>query len=356
MEDLKGKHPDIYQKFQDGLHVVRRSDRYWGGLSTDLVIEQVLMRSVKTTGGLTRGKGMSETQRLVWLLSMPSCAEINGAMQTLTGESYATSEQHKDCGKARQQRDYADLKKATSYLNERNPFSSDRSLRSIVSGVVANENVNADKAEEVGDNIIASMAGKSAKEFSFCKKNQVVTLASKRVVASSDGSIKIDSQLLFQRLCVLAACGRIENPQELFQYEMCSFPPALFESQFLPRQANKPVLANAVWERTKQHQTDKPPGDTHYVLDGGSLLHHLPWPQGSTYEVIFNLGVQYVCRRYDKATVVFDGYEDAPSTKHCTHVRRGGIGSQTINFQCHMVMTSKKQEFLASKANKQHLC
>ena len=31
------------------LHVVRRSDRYWAGLSTDLVIEQVLMRSLKTT-------------------------------------------------------------------------------------------------------------------------------------------------------------------------------------------------------------------------------------------------------------------------------------------------------------------
>jgi hypothetical protein len=113
---LSGK--AIARAVQDGLHVVRRSDRYWGGLSTDLVIEQVLMRSVKTTGGLTRGKGMSETQQLVWLLSMPSCAEINGAMQTLTGESYATSEQHKDCGEARQQRDYADLKKVTSYLNE----------------------------------------------------------------------------------------------------------------------------------------------------------------------------------------------------------------------------------------------
>ena len=51
MENLKEKHPDIYRSFQDGLHVVRRSDRHWAGLSTDLVIEQVLMRSVKTTGG-----------------------------------------------------------------------------------------------------------------------------------------------------------------------------------------------------------------------------------------------------------------------------------------------------------------
>ena len=33
--------------------MVRRSDRLWAGLSTDLVIEQVLMRSMKTSGGLT---------------------------------------------------------------------------------------------------------------------------------------------------------------------------------------------------------------------------------------------------------------------------------------------------------------
>ena len=43
MEDLQEKHPEVYNSFQDGLHVVRRSDRYWAGLSTDLAIEQVLM-------------------------------------------------------------------------------------------------------------------------------------------------------------------------------------------------------------------------------------------------------------------------------------------------------------------------
>ncbi len=106
MQYLKDKRPDVYQQFQDGLHVVRKSDRYWAGLSTDFVIEQVLMRSVKTTGGLTRGKGMTKIQQLVWLLSMPSCAEINIAMQSLTGNKYVTSEQHKDCSEARQERDF----------------------------------------------------------------------------------------------------------------------------------------------------------------------------------------------------------------------------------------------------------
>ena len=53
MSQLEEQHPDIYQQFQEGLHVVRRSDRLWAGLSTDLLIEQVLMRSMKTSGGLT---------------------------------------------------------------------------------------------------------------------------------------------------------------------------------------------------------------------------------------------------------------------------------------------------------------
>jgi len=53
MYDLQKEHPDVYTSFQDGLHVVRRCDRYWAELSTDLAIKQVLMLSVKTCGGLT---------------------------------------------------------------------------------------------------------------------------------------------------------------------------------------------------------------------------------------------------------------------------------------------------------------
>ena len=55
MSNLQYDHPDVYQHFQDGLHVIRHSDRYWAGLSSDLVIEQVLMRSMKTNGDLTQG-------------------------------------------------------------------------------------------------------------------------------------------------------------------------------------------------------------------------------------------------------------------------------------------------------------
>ena len=81
MDTLENDCPDVYRLFKEGLHVVRRSDRYWAGLSSDLIIEQVLMRRMKTSGGLTRGRGMTEQQRLIWLLSMPACAEVNKSMQ-----------------------------------------------------------------------------------------------------------------------------------------------------------------------------------------------------------------------------------------------------------------------------------
>jgi len=62
------------------------------------------MRSLKTSGGLTRGRGMTEQQRLTWLLGMPACAEVNQTLQELTGTRYAVK-QNKDTSNARQQRD-----------------------------------------------------------------------------------------------------------------------------------------------------------------------------------------------------------------------------------------------------------
>ncbi|VDI45288.1 Hypothetical predicted protein [Mytilus galloprovincialis] len=120
-------------------HVIRRSDKFWAGLSADLVIEQVLMRSLKTTGGMTRGRGMSEGQRAQWILSMPDCAEMNNALQEFTGVNYGTSDQHKEGGESRRSRDCQDLKTFLSFLISRSPFVEETSLRNIETGVSADK-------------------------------------------------------------------------------------------------------------------------------------------------------------------------------------------------------------------------
>ena len=171
MVDLKNEHPDVYQHFCQGFHVIRRSDRLWAGLSSDLIIEKVLMRCLKTNGGLTRGRGMTENQRLLWLLSRPASAEVNQAMQELTGVNYNTGEQNKDMTKARQLRDWKDTMIVLKYLQERNPFSNDPSLRSIATGVHALSTVNVDTAAVVGNKIVESMDGKTTAEYTFEKSS-----------------------------------------------------------------------------------------------------------------------------------------------------------------------------------------
>jgi hypothetical protein len=66
MSDLPDKFPHLHEQFVNGLHVARRSNKFWAGISTDLAIEQAMMRSVKSSGGLTHGRGSAESVRALW--------------------------------------------------------------------------------------------------------------------------------------------------------------------------------------------------------------------------------------------------------------------------------------------------
>ena len=56
MNNLSLDYPWLYNQYtQHGFHSVWRTDKAWAGLWTDLIIEQTMMRSVKSIGGLTLG-------------------------------------------------------------------------------------------------------------------------------------------------------------------------------------------------------------------------------------------------------------------------------------------------------------
>ena len=50
----------LNKQLEDGYHTARHSSRFWAGLSSDLIIEQILMRWIKCTGGLTRGRNFDK--------------------------------------------------------------------------------------------------------------------------------------------------------------------------------------------------------------------------------------------------------------------------------------------------------
>lgn len=84
LHNLHDSHPSIYKAFKEGGHIIRRSDRFWAGLSADLLIEQEYIRSLKTSGGLTRGGGMTESEGI--------CGFLNIQMQHLTNTNYSTND------------------------------------------------------------------------------------------------------------------------------------------------------------------------------------------------------------------------------------------------------------------------
>ena len=100
-------------------------------------------------------------------------AEYNIAMQEFTDLSYATSEQHKDMTEARMKRDHSDLEKIST---KRSPFSPDPSLRNVVNGVVAVQDVNVHEYDSVADKIIEKMIRQPVFTFSFSRKDKAKTL------------------------------------------------------------------------------------------------------------------------------------------------------------------------------------
>ena len=139
---------------------------------------------------------MTETQRLVWLMAHPVCAEVNNAMQQLTGVQYSTREQHKDLTTARQWKDMTDSCEMLEFLESRNPLSDNCSLRSIATGITAGIGVNVDTAKEAGEKILTSMAQQNVLQHRFKKKDQAVTLSASAVKVNNE-TMQIDPQLGF---------------------------------------------------------------------------------------------------------------------------------------------------------------
>ena len=267
------------------------------------------MRSVKSSGGLTHGRGMAESQRAQWLLSMPACASISSAMQEFTSRCYASSGQHKEMTKTRQARDDEDSRTLLGYLQERNPFDCDLSMRNISTGVTADCTVNADRGKEVGETILKSMVGNNVQEYTFKKKNHLVTMGQKKSIKVDGEPLQIDPQLLFQRLTTVAQ-NMTENVAEPFQYELCSQPSSLFDQHGLLREANKAQLADDIWTVAKGNEMQPPEiaGERNHVIDGGSLLQRIPWKRDETFNSIAKGYVENIQQKFTNPIVVFDGY------------------------------------------------
>ena len=230
MDNLEHTHPWLYRRFAvQGLFVVRRSERFWAGLWPDLSIEQIMTRALKSHGGLTRGSGFTASVRTLWVYSMHASASYHNAISSPTQTQHRTSDQHEELGHSRQLRDFNDLQRLITWFQyqSHDPFDPDRhQLQALDSGLIADETLNCDDAECVGNSIQESLDGISLGESTIKPSTQAVTLRSLKPSIKIENEVVIDPMILFSRMVVLLQ--RHDNIRSFFAYELSVVPMSMF--------------------------------------------------------------------------------------------------------------------------------
>ena len=183
---------------------------------------------------------------------------------------------------------------------------------------------------------------------------KAVTLDAAQQVKVDDDVIKIDPQLLFQRLSA-AAQRFIDDIPDVFRYELCGVPASLFDSSGLIRKAQKSLLADAIWSLGNCSSETFVLEKCVPVIDGGSLIHHIPWKSRILFSEICDAYLNYILFNFPNAVIVFDGYKSGPTTKDTAHVRRThGVTGSKVYFSKATPFVSKKDRFLGNPDNKQN--
>ena len=181
----------------------------------------------------------------------------------------------------------------------------------------------------------------------------VVPMKTKSLLSIEREKIHVDSALLFQRLIAVYS---LEELSTVFGYELSTRPMQLFDKDDLMNEADKPKLKHALSKLLPETEHVIPP-NSKYVLDGGSLLHQVPWTVGDIFAQICQAYVTYKKKRDGNCpTIVFDGGYDATLNKDEVHVKRakGRIG-KTMWLHLNNQLSMSKSNFLLSKGNKQNL-
>ena len=175
------------------------------------------MRLLKTRGGLTGGRGMTENVTLTWVHTVHECVQVHNAMIQLTGNHHQTSNQRGELGASWIKRHNDELEKIKLWIENHNPFyDNEPLLRSIATGLTGPEGdgITCDEVEKIGQAIQDQLDGISITEATIKKKDQMKTLEFLKIGEEIEKEkIHVDSTLLFSRLLHL-----IEREKEIRQY------------------------------------------------------------------------------------------------------------------------------------------
>lgn len=304
--------PEEFEKYSKrGFFTIRRSDKFFSGIYTDMIIEQSLMRSIHSIGGLSRGRGLTESVATSWLNTLGCTAYINDDLEDFCRIETVFSEQHKDFRDSLIDRDGRDLKLLVQWFQDHPPFTSRETIISIASGVSGDPTVNCYEAEYLGiksyETIIpieqiesdGNIVRKSQNfaNVKFSQEYQVIPLSiTNGCVTIKNVKHPVDAKILFDRF-------RRSQPNEAdypkaFEYELSPYPQSMFENMTTMRHSSEDI-----WSLFKA--CDEPQNTNRFsVIDGETLLSLVTWPKSCTYQHLYDTYVKFVAQTYGAQCII----------------------------------------------------
>lgn len=346
---------DEFHRFTElGHFTVRRSDKFRSGTWSDMIIEQTVMKGMKSQGGLTHGRGVEESVTNEWVLSMPALFEIDQTVLDHGNISFNTnSGQHVDASDARILTDNDIVDLFYNWFVAHNPFTSTQEIMCISTGLIADkEKVNCQNAFEIGSELMKeTYTGKHWNNIKFQRKNRVTTLQGYNTDKKKD-ELAIDPALLFHRICVWKRND--DDMQRYLEHELAPYPLPIFDVNGM-RKNKKSEFFNCFTPETK------PPTfkGSIFIIDGGFLLHRVVWSRNSTYGKVGDQYVDYIKRNYAKngntCMIYFDGYPEGINdrgTKNVERIRRKKNCTSPAYAITNDSPTVNQRNFLSNDTNK----
>ncbi len=175
---------------------------------------------------------------------------------------------------------------------------------------MAGPDVNVHDFKLVGENIIKNIIEKAAFTYKFKRKERARTLGNISAVKVAPDRT-IDPALLFQCFLLVLKSGDF-SLEEVLEHELSPYPSALFETRNILRNAIHAIQEH-VADLSSMAVINNISKTDCYMLDGGSLIHRLPWKKGDSYHAIAGSYADFTVIHYGQ--VVFDGYAEGPSIK-----------------------------------------
>eukprot|EP00745_Piridium_sociabile_P037812 TRINITY_DN68984_c0_g1_i6.p1 TRINITY_DN68984_c0_g1~~TRINITY_DN68984_c0_g1_i6.p1 ORF type:complete len:1121 (+),score=248.01 TRINITY_DN68984_c0_g1_i6:81-3443(+) len=318
-------HPDILAQFCKGQQSLHHTAGLWNGQWSDMFIETTWMRKGHGPGGIIGNTEKPQTMA-TWVYSMDAVMTLTGDLKRMGDhDEKETQEKHKEEFPSRINQDGDDrraIRQAlATFIDPLDPEShGGGSLLNIVSGKVADPEVNVDNSIDLGKVMLTEFESSWPEGFQASISKQVVTFAEKKKRLKVAGQDVVNPEAIYNRVIGLLVSQRDLDLEAVFATELTAYPPSMFEADGTMRTTGKSTLKTNLQVETSQRHVLNP---TAIVVDVSALLWTIAWPVHGTVTTFITTFKQWLSEKLDKSDIYlcFDRYHEY-SIKSSTRTSR----------------------------------